>query len=492
MPWNIPNPDLKNDPRYLEPRITEVSSQLADKVTKNDMNIERKRQYARIRKNNPISTLARFQYPFLTLLNDTFSLRYDVNLPLIYIDGKGGFKTNWDISSYRHISSRTIYVDTINGTSTSDGLTRSTPCHSLEKALTIASNGDTILFINDSGTVIGRSGWALDGIITKSVNVIAENENVIVFKGDIPSWAKTIGQSNVYEVVRSNVVRLVDMNNIDSPIEFLKVDSIDQVDYTVNSWYNDGSKTYVNCGFGKIPNNKILPLLTATLANTEINSTTQNIKLYIENFTLVGGGRNINVVGNTSYNAHELYTKNVRCFYSTQGDSILVLNALRAYHQNTTAAYSQKDGFNYSTTIGGSNIVDFIEVDCLAYANGNNSLNTTNTHNGSSAHAKSRGIRLNCTYYDNVGGQLVDVQGVFSVNLGCIAFDSKSTDLSYNHGIGTQGSQGIGTVEMWFEGCTSFGCATDVYCPTDTIIHVRQSQYDTIAGNGTKDLDQRL
>ena len=160
-------------------------------------------------------------------------------------------------------------------------------------------------------------------------------------------------------------------------------------------------------------------------------------------------------------------------------------NSKKAYHQNTICAYSSKDGFNYSTNIANSSIVDFIEVDCVAYGNGNNTLNSANTHNGSTAHAKTKGIRINGVYYGNYGGNVIDVQGVNSVNLGCITYDSLSTDVSFNQGIGTQ--QGQGTT-MWIDGCISFNNFADIFCNTGDTITVTNSMFDTIYGEGTKNL----
>ncbi|WP_182101817.1 phage baseplate upper protein [Niallia taxi] len=463
-----------------------VAKQVDLTQTSNNLTLERKRQYSKIRKRNSVSSLYRYVF------DPNFTLRYD-ELPVIYTNGNGLFVTNWDVSDYKHKSTRTIYVHTTKGDSTNNGLSESSPCQSLEKALLLAGEGDTIEILDEQYSVIGRNGWALNGFITKSVNIIARNP-VIVFKGDIPSWVKTNGYINVYEVTRSAVVKMVDVNIINFPIEYKNVTSINAVDLTPFSWFTDGAKVYVNCGANKIPNRKILPLLNSGHAVTQIRDAAQNVKLYMENIISIGGDRSIHVVGNASFNAHELYTKNCLALFATMGDAILTQNAKRSYHQNSKAAYAQKDGFNYSTNIGNSYIVDFIEVNTEGYANGNNVIDPSiaNTFNGSTAHAKSRGVRINCSYHDNVGGNCIDVQGVQSVTLGCETYDSKSQDPNYNQGIGSQGPQGGEEPIMWIEGCVSFGNTSDVYCPTGSTLNVKQSQYDTINGAGTKNLDQRL
>lgn len=455
-----------------------------------EISLERKRQYSKIRNSYQIGTLQRYQYPISSLTGQPFSLRYD-ELPIIYTDGKGKFVTNWDVSNYKNKSIRTIYFSTTTGLSSNDGLTRNTPCQSLTKALTLANDTDEIRCIDPAYTVIGRSGWALNGVITKSCNITSDNP-VIVFKGDIPSWVLSSGYTNVYEVVRSSVIKVVDLNNIDVPVEYEKVTSIAEVDGKVYSWFNDGTKTYVNCGSNKVPNNYILPLLNTGESVTEVLNPNQNIKLYLENFIHIGGHKNLSILGNASYNAHELYTKKCIFLFSTALDAVLTLNAKRSYHQNSKAGNSSKDGFNYSTTIGGSHIVDFIEVNTVGYGNGDNAINTPDRHNGSTAHAKSRGIRINCSYFENVGGNQIDVQGVKSVNLGITVFDSKATDANWNQGMGTQGAQDVEASELWYEGCTSFGNIADLYVPTGETVHVKLCQYDTVSGSGTRDFDERL
>ncbi|SMQ75985.1 protein of unknown function [Bacillus sp. OV166] len=473
--------------------IETQATQLAQKAKQTDVTIERKRQFSKIRKNNTISALNRYAYP-LRSDGTPFSLRYD-ELPIVFTDNQGGFTTNFDVANFKNTGGKTIYMSTTTGLSSNDGLTRNTPCQSLEKAMVLAVNGDTIICIDPEGTMISRAGWANDGVISKNVNIIAENK-IVAFKGDTPTWVLTSGYTKTYEVTRSAVERVVDFNNMDIPVEYKKVASIAEVEANKYSWYTDNVKTYVNSGGNKVPNNKILPLLTTGRAMVQnanaSNVSTQSAKIYLENLILVGGDKVVHLLGDANFNNHELYTKNCKFYYSTALDCVLTQNAKRSYHQGSICAYSVKDGFNYSTTIGNSNIPDFIEVNCKAFANGDNTINTANTHNGSTAHAKSYGIRINCTYYHNVGGNQIDVQGVKSVNLGIVTFDSKATDATWSQGMGTQGAQGVESCELWYEGCISFGNDSDVYVPTGETVHVKLCQYDTVNGGGIRDFDERL
>ena len=459
---------LSNDIEKINLEINKIN------LTLNELTNKTKRYGNSIRNSYPKVLVRNSEYIFPT----EFSLRYS-DLPKIY-KNKDQFITDFDVSNYKNKGGKNIYVSIKNGLSSNDGLSRNTPCQSLEKALVLASDGDTVIIIDEEGTLIPRASWFVDGYVTKSLNVISEN-NVIHFQGDIPTWVKVDRYNNIYQVTRSNCARVVDINDLDNPIDLIKVDSLDLLENSINSYYTDNVNVYVNV---KNANNKILPLLKGGKSCIE-NTNNQNLKLYIENITLIGGVKNIYIHGNSNYNNHELYTKNVKCMYSVESDAILTHNSKRSFHQNTICAYSSKDGFNYSTAIANSNIVDFIELNCKAYGNGNNSLNTPNTHNGSTAHAKSRGIRINGAYYGNYGGNVIDVQEVKSLNLGCITYDSLSTDIGYNQGIGTQQGQ---DAAMWIDGCISFNNYSDIYCPTGDTITVTNSMFDTIYGNGTKNL----
>ena len=442
-----------------------------------DIAKQTKRYGAMIRKNYPKVLIKNSEYVFPS----EFSLRYD-SLPKVY-KNKEQFITDFDVADYKNISGKTVYVDVKNGNSSNDGLTRQTPCQSVTKALVLADDGDTIQIINEKYTLFGRLEWMQSKTIDKNINIISDNK-VIVFMGDIPTWSVNGNYNNVYETTRNNVGKVVDLNDIENKKQYKEVDSIENVSNTIYSFYCDGTKTYINTN-GHTPN-RVLPVLKVDLANIQ-NGDTQNIKVYLENIIFIGGDCNIKMIGTSAHHEHELYTKNCECYFSAKVDSILSQNIKRSYHQGTVCAYSRKDGFNYSTTIGNVNIVDFIEVDCIAYGNGDNSntAQTANTHNGSTAHAKSHGIRINGAYYGNYGGNVIDVQQVKSVNLGCITYDSLSTDIGFNQGIGSQQNDGA---VMWLENCISFNNYSDIYCSIGNTITVKNSIFDTIYGNGTKNL----
>lgn len=441
------------------------------------------------RKRNLQSVVKR--YPSPVLERYAFSSGFAFNngtIPIvIFKDRYGNFTTNFDVADFMLTGGKTIYVHSVNGLSTNDGLTVDTPRNSVQSALSIANDGDTIIILDKKDSVLGRTnGWISDGYITKNVNIIATNE-IIVFFGDVLTYTKTAGFTNVYESARSNVERVADFNG--EPNDYIKVNSIAECDSSPGSWYTNGTTLYVHRFGGKIPNNKILGLLNGGAALRPVS--TRNVKFYVENITFVGGASVLRFIGTDTYTDGEVYAKNCKFLFPiTTNDSVLVQNAKSAFFQNCIAAYSRKDGFNYAAT-GAGKKPDFIEVNCQAYANGDNVINssTPDTYNGSTAHVGCRGIRVNGAYYENVGGNVTDVhEGTKSVNLGCLAFGSRATQNTYNQGFSNQQS---GT-EMWIEGCIAFDNYSDLYNPSGNTMHVIKTQYDTLVGSGTWDKDERL
>lgn len=460
----------ENNAANLQNQVNEVNASLEQGG--NEIQIERKRQYKNIRKGNYLSALNRYEFPI------GFSL-YNDKLPLVFTNNEGEFITDFDISNYKNTGGKNIYVNTVTGLASNDGLTINTPCQHMIKALTLANDGDTIIFTNDEGDVVYRPSWSTNAIITKSVNITSINK-IIVAKADKPTWSKVDGYNSVYEVTRNSILAVIDANNINLPIKYIEVSSIEEVENNPYSWYSDGVKTYVNCHY-KLPNEKILPILNTGQSLLTLNND-KDCKVYIENLNFIGGDNCIKISPAMKIN-HELYLKKCNCYYATNGDVILIGNIKRGYFQNINCAYGVKDGFNYTSG------VDFIEINCNGFANGDGSRNTDN---GSTAHNDCRGIRINCNYYDNIGGQLIDVINAKSVNLGCIAYNSKSTHTEMSQGMGCQG-QGSET-EMWFDGCISFGNKYDFVCYKESAININKCQYDTIRKDSGSNVmaDERL
>lgn len=442
--------------REVESKIREYGASLEEKG--NEIDTNKKRDYSVIRTKNPCSMRERFVYP------SSFSL-YNDKLPLVFKNGNNEFTTPLDISIYKNVGGKNVYVNTKIGSASNDGLTINTPCQHFGKALTLANNGDTVIITNSDGDLLYREDWLTNSTLAKSVNIIALN-NIWIVKANKPTWTKKSGFTNIYETARNSVATVYDVTNVEIPFEYVEVLSVQEVENTPFSWFCDGTNTYVHSSIYSA-NEKIVPILKSNLPIVKYDNATP-IKGYFENLNFIGGDSVFSIIPDTKID-HELYIKNSKCLRSTVSDVISISKIKRGYFQNVICAYGQEDGFNYSGA------VDFIEINCIGFANGDG---TRGTDNGSTAHTECRGIRINCTYYDNVGPNLMDVLGAKSVNLGCVTFNSKANNVEMRQGMGAQ-SQGNPT-ELWFEGCKSFGNKYDFKCYAETTININKCEYDTI------------
>ncbi|SMQ85055.1 hypothetical protein SAMN05444673_6359 [Bacillus sp. OV166] len=398
------------------------------------------------------------------------------------------------MSTFQNTGGKNVYVSP-TGLSANDGLSESTPCQSLLKAYQIAANNDTIIMLD--GLYYRGASWQ-NQRIQKNLNIKAKNKGKVkVIYGDVLTYTKTAGATNVYQVARSSVSKVVDISFDDIGTEYLVATSIADCDAKEGSWYTDGTTLYVHAiGHGSPDNNKVFALLKGE--HFWANSDTQAVSLYLEGFTIYGGFTGNLTVDETN-NPISVYAKSMIFLYgsadSGKADAVNISGATYAFFQDCIAAYSDKDGFNYTAYNDAGVLKDkpkFIEVNCQGFSNGllNRIAGSENTNNGSTAHEGAVGIRINGKYFNNMGSNVCDVQvGTRSVNLGCMAFDSACTlDSSFATDFCTQQSG----AEMWLDGCVSFGSRYNIYPTSGTTMHVYNTEFDTMQGGGTLDLINQL
>jgi hypothetical protein len=384
-----------------------------------------------------------------------------------------------DIRDYKNTGGNIWYVAVDGIDDGTSGYSPSAPLFSLQRALNEASSGDTI--------IIKKGIYPRNIIsvctITKSINIIAE-EGCIFKVSDNYTYTKNTTYTNVYQTVRSNVKEVIDITNFlkdNTLIKLTQVTSISEVNDTPNSWYNDGTKTYVRMYNDRVPNDENIVLALNGTNGLTIAPTSSDITVYLENINLVGGDTCISIKGNDTYDTY-VYALNCK-FANTYYHNHNVVEVIGAYtwFENCIASYSGLDGFNYRAYNGTGKKCYSIEKNCVAFYNGIG--NSVANCNGTTIHDGCMIIRINGTYYKNYGGNVADVNSdTISVNLNCLAFDSLgTTGGSYNTDFVAQQS---GTV-MYLENCKAFGSEYSIYAVTGTTIYVNNSTYSTTQGGGT-------
>ena len=394
------------------------------------------------------------------------------------------YTTDFDVATLKN-QSKNIYYVSPNGNDSRSGLSREEALLSLTKALELCESGDTIMLLEGMYTRTNWPSGTSNNDIKKSVNIIGENNNVYVKQGDNHVYTQNEQFPNIYQTTRNKVWQVIDITNINiGEVEQLEeVYSLEDCNNTESSYYCDGTITYINMRGETIPTNENLVinliLDTSTIRVYDIND---NIKLYLEGITIIGGKGNISAYANSNYTP-TILAKNCK-FYASKTSEELDLSAVNmrgcySVFQNCEAKFGNNDGFNYHNQSG--KICNAIEIGCIGANNGEGWKDYT--CNGSTIHDGGKIIRLNGEYYNNYGGNVADVnEDTVSLNLGCYAHDSYS-------GIGGANStdfvaQLSGAV-MYLYSCKSDGTSEYNICSIEgTTIYVKDCVYDTIYKGG--------
>lgn len=335
----------------------------------------------------------------------------------------------------KNTTGTTYYVDIKNGLGSNDGLTPETALSNIQVALDKSDCGTVIIA---SGVYEHSHGFISKGINnTKKVNVIAKQDQKVIINGSAYnlSYSLVIGKSNTYQATRSGIGRIFDTRNISEDGDYLeleKLNSINEVESTPNSWYTDGTNIYVHTKDNTIPDNNI-----RVMFNT-INTVTTSNDLYLENIQIHGGISPLKGISGGN-----IYAKNCKFKYSTSSNGITINSSL-AIIDSCEASNNFLDGFNYNSG-------KVIEVNSLARNNGNTLQG--DTQNGPTQHNGGKIIRINCEYKNNKGSNVGDNHAnTQSWNLGCVSYGSVAgLEEKYNSNFTAHTN-----AEMWNDGCTSF------------------------------------
>jgi hypothetical protein len=475
----------------LNNRVGVVETTLTEKANQTDLNtsnanIAKKIDSLGKRKNDILNTyhgkVKKWFYPSWWSWTDA-----PIN---IFSDGTIFF-TNFDVSKYKNVGGKNLYVNPVTGTSSNDGLTPSTPCQSIYKAYTLANDGDTI-WLQDG--VYKRPADMNGNKIEKNINIISVNTGKArIFYADDHTYTKTPGYNYIYQTARTNVGKVIDIRLLDAcneTLDLTKVATLSNCDATQGTWYSDGTNVYIHSFDNAPPDNTNTAVLLLGQGSIYVNCTTKNVNLYLEGFQIYGSSTSpIFFSNSSSFTTPNLYMKNVICRHTYSSDAsnanaINVLGAQFAFLQGCEASYSNKDGFNYHSQNGTT--PKAIEINCIGRGNGDNTLaNNVDVNNGSTIHDGGKIIRINGSYHENMGCNVADVHvGTQSLCLGCVAYNSLATSGDmYNSGFGVQQTD----AEMWVEGCVSFGNLYDLTAYSGTKLHVKNSLYNTSQGSGTFD-----
>lgn len=298
------------------------------------------------------------------------------------------------------------FVDGVNGNDANNGTTWALAVKSIWKATQLGNTAAVPYVVNIAyGTYYRPNGFSNNGsVVTASQPCIYQSVGgqVVCINGDAHTFTNTAGTT--YQTTRSNANRVLDMVNLDidgDPTELTKVSSLASCSATPNSWYTDGTTTYVNRMDGA----------AATSGNTSIILQTVNGGIY---FTTNG---NMHLYGVTQYGGNSgclvLTGNQTGRFYGEDSqfkfpgssfalDCVTGLDCDLAVMVRCVAAKGTKDGFNYHASNGAGPAPKAIHLDCMGYGNGKDVTSVSN--NGATIHDGGLLIDINGRYYRNAGG----------------------------------------------------------------------------------------
>lgn len=390
----------------------------------------------------------------------------------IWTDGKT-YTSFFQPAELRIKTGATYYCDYVNGLDTNAGTSESAPLKTLNKALSVLVDGDTLIVLDNFLT---RNEMALTNIVlSKNVSIIAKNKCQVLM-ADPLSYTKY--SDGVYKTTRSNVARVIDF---EKKIKFKDVSSLSECQSTPGTWYQNGSDLYVHCINGEEPSLKKIFVLLNAGTFISVDASAKNITVYLKGFEFIGGVPTLETKNSSTTKATVLLDEISLLFSCHRAKGAAYIAGANCYSKDCTVAYADEDGFDYQELNGQK--AHFIEVDCHAFANGSNI--GVQGDNGSTSHTDAKGIRVGGMYYGNLGPNIADVIGnTQTLNYNVTTFDSKrDIDFPFNFQI----SDG----EMWIYNSETFGTVADIYCPTGGTVYIDdKTVYYTLGGSGSININQ--
>ena len=409
------------------------------------------------------------------------------NIRILKDKYKGNYNYIFDPEKYK-LSGNEIYVDpdTQESSTTQTGAIDH-PFNNIVKAYAVASDNDTIMLKPGTSGIYRRNnyGQAAADSMDKSLNFIVYGNkyDVLFTNSDIQSWSVNSTYSNVYQTTRSSLGNVIDIRGRKKGLFYkLKlVASLELCSITLNSYYYESNVVYINIG-EEVTNDKVICNLQTGRPQLRLYPPADaNKQYYLENIVCLSGDYPIIGIQNNGQYKPFVIANNCDFNYSenTSQNAITVLGADTIFYK-CKACYGYRDGFNYHSNAGV--LCNSIEIECIGANNGLNDSN--NNNNGSTSHDGNKILRINGIYFNNKGGNVTDVQtNTISINIQCVAYDSKSTGTTSK---GDFINQQAGC-QMWLYNCYSKGSSSyvNIYGVENTNIYVDNCSYDNAYSDGS-------
>ncbi|MGJ9381537.1 DUF1565 domain-containing protein [Salipaludibacillus sp. CF4.18] len=405
-------------------------------------------------------------------------------LPINIYNNMGKFFTDFNPRSLKPVRTNTYLVNPLIGNDTNDGLSKSTPFKSIEKALSMTGDNEIQL---SAGKYYHKDGWKGYNP-AKGISVICPKGKAELTNEAYPRrWTEDPTYPGLYSAptlyngedfsVEKNDLRFIvrEYDTFESGGTQLYVKTVSQLQSGEFGFVVGSTSTMVRLQNNLDPNEYLSIKYNkdniVCKENLLVDST-----IYLENIHAYYGSTSPIQI-DTSTILSKVVMINIKSFDARFDDGIQLTCTGLAVLWDCEGSSAYTDGINYyiNSGVSGSNLFDVVEVNCKGKHNGRD---TTGNNNGSTGHSSVRNIRLNCDYGNNQDRNVHDVSEGWSFNVGVEARHSENDKEDFSCGLD---SQGIAT-RMWLVGCEA---GKIVAQSGATIYKEIGSSFDSESGTGT-------
>jgi len=355
----------------------------------------------------------------------------------------------------------TYYVDPVNGSNANNGLTWATAVADPAYASLLNSSA--------AAEIVVRGGFytrAQCPQIYRNIIIRAEEGTRPIFAAvdTVPTWTVT-GASYVYKVTKTGLIGVFDQKFRDAdgdPTELIPVANTSAVASTPGSWYSSGTELFIRLADNRAPDSSVLVNMNARVLTVNA-AVVGNYSAYYEGIEFwVGADARLTEKGTDC----RFLAKNCKFKFSGAGNGLTILGMALTVLENCEASKNYLDGFNYHESSG--RLGEIVEINCVGRKNGK----IAGSQNGSSAHDGMNIVRVGGLYELNAGGNIADVSGTKTHNIGVTAKNSTGYDYDFYTETG-----------MWMDSCVATGSTVSLYANLGGTIYLRNTVY-----TGTKNV----
>ena len=373
----------------------------------------------------------------------------------------------------------TVYVNITRTDDSGSGNQWSSAKKYLSSAITAANAkaGPTRIFVMagvyPKFAAFGSANAAV--LPNKKISIEAVYGRAICGAFDALTWAKTGGQTNVYEAARSTAQTAYNpliLDQFGDYAPYTYQTSIANVDANPGSWYTDNTTVYLHA-HDSTPVNNLNSRVYYDNYGAFITTTND---LYIAGFDFEGGKAPLTITGGTN---NKVVTVDCTGKYGAAGarsvmtgrDGFQILGCKIWAAWDCQASSNSKDGFNVHKE--GSTIPVALTVRCKGYKNG--TLVTSLSNNGYTLHDGVIGVDLGGEYYYSYGtssGHVSDdtLAYHFGTRVGYTVGDTMRSSGTINYGgFGVWDGNG----KMYLDSCEDVGCLVGIYAEAGAEIYIR-------------------